>query len=52
MTIEKWKLDTMNDGNDAILEGTYKEVLKDILHHHELEKLPEHWILTKINWEE
>lgn len=50
--VKKWKLDTGNDGCDEILTGdSYSEVEKDVLYHHELEILPDHWSITEIDWE-
>lgn len=44
--IKTWTLDTGNAGCDEHgLKGTYEEVLQDILNHHEMESLPEDWVL-------
>ncbi|KKN09857.1 hypothetical protein LCGC14_1042280 [marine sediment metagenome] len=43
---EVWRLDTGNSGEDDMLIGTHDEVVADILHHHELDTLPEGWTLT------
>ena len=44
-----WELDTANDGEDDILIGeTEKEVVIDILHHHDLTKFPINWTLSKV----
>lgn len=47
----QYKLDTGNDGYDEILDGTREECEVDVLHHHDLDELPEHWTLTLIDWE-
>lgn len=47
----KWKLETRSDGYDEILYGTYEECLRDVLHYHEMEELPEHWELIPVDWE-
>ena len=41
--VTNWKLDTDRDGLDAILEGPYDQVVRDVLHHHDLAELPAHW---------
>jgi hypothetical protein len=44
-----FKLDTLNVGCDEILNGESKrEVLADVLSHHEVDELPEGWTLDEI----
>jgi len=45
---EVWELDTGLSGEDDMLIGTYEDALWDILHHFDVEMLPENWELTKI----
>lgn len=43
-----FRLDTGNDGEDDVLIGASREeVLQDVLRHHELKALPEHWELRE-----
>jgi len=45
----RYKLDTGNSGDDEVLEGeTRAEVLQDILHHHDIDELPDGWTLEEI----
>jgi hypothetical protein len=43
-----WALDTADFGADEILLGTQDEVVRDILHHHELAEFPADWTLTEL----
>lgn len=46
--IKKWRLETDNCGCDEEgLEGTYDEVLCDVLHHHDIDELPATWELVE-----
>ena len=44
-----FRLDTGNYGEDDLLLGTSREeVLRNVLHHHEMEGLPEDWTLEEV----
>lgn len=45
--MDAYKLDTGNDGCDEVLFGESEEdVTADVLHHHDLDEMPEHWSLS------
>lgn len=41
-------LDTGNDGEDDTLIGSEEEIRNDILTHHDLDALPAHWTLSRV----
>jgi len=44
-----FRLDTGNNGEDDVLLGENREdVLRDVLSHHEIKELPEHWELSEV----
>ena len=47
---EVWALDTGNAGEDDMLIGTHEECLAAVLHHHEIESLPDGWSLDRVDW--
>ena len=48
-----FRLDTGNDGEDDVLLGASREdVLRDVLYHHEIKELPEHWELEELEEKE
>lgn len=45
-----WELDTQTDGKDDYLIGSYQDVVQDILTYHEIDQLPEHWQLIRVEF--
>lgn len=43
-----WRLETGNDGEDDVLIGDYQDVVADILDHFDLDELPDHWFLERV----
>ena len=47
-TATAWSLDTGSDGCDeADLTGTRDEVMRDVMHNHDLQTWPGHWELAE-----
>ena len=48
---EVYVLDTGNDGEDDVLIGGFRDVMRDIVEYHEIDILPDHWGLRLLDWD-
>jgi hypothetical protein len=46
---EVWELDTGNDGEDDVLIGSRSAVVFDLCSYYEVDELPAHWTLRRLN---